>query len=81
MNFFRDLINIDLQKNMGIYNLTDEFFCLFLNTIYEKENKNILVVVNSIYDANKLYNSLSNYNANVVLFPMDEFLTSEALAA
>ena len=80
MDFFRDIINIDLEKSMGIYNSTDEFFCLFLNNIYLKNNKNILVVVNSIYEANKLYNSLSNYNDNVCLFPMDDFLTSEALA-
>ena len=67
MDFFRDIINIDLEKSMGIYNSTDEFFCLFLNNIYLKNNKNILVVVNSIYEANKLYNSLSNYNDNVCL--------------
>ena len=81
VNFFQDLIDIDLQKSMGIYNSTDEFFCLFLNKIHEENKKNILVVVNSIYEANKLYNSLSNYNDGVSLFPMDDFLTSEALAA
>ena len=41
MNFFKDLINIDLKKDMGIYNLTDEFFFLYLNEISIKENKNI----------------------------------------
>ncbi|HIT24335.1 MAG TPA: transcription-repair coupling factor, partial [Candidatus Faecimonas intestinavium] len=40
----------------------------------------ILVVVNSLYEANQLYSSLSNYTDNVSLFPMDDFLTSEALA-
>ena len=80
MKFFKDLINIDLKKDMGIYNLTDEFFCLYLNSISLKENRNILVVVNSVYEANKLYSILSNYNNNVSLFPMDDFLTSEALA-
>ena len=80
MNFFKDLIHIDLKKDMGIYNLTDEFFCLYLNELTFSENKNILVVVNSVYEANKLYSILSNYNSNVSLFPMDDFLTSEALA-
>jgi len=81
MNFFKDLISINIKKDMGIYNLTDEFFCLYLNEISNEEKKNILVVVNSIYEANKLYNSLSNYNDKVSLFPMDDFLTSEALAS
>ena len=33
-----------------------------------------------MFEANKLYQALQNYNANVLLFPMDDFLTSEALA-
>ncbi|MBQ6497855.1 MAG: transcription-repair coupling factor [Bacilli bacterium] len=80
MNFFDQLMNIEVKKNMGIYNTTDEFFCLFLNKISRETNKNILMVVNSIYEANKLYNSLIDYHSNTYLFPMDDFLTSEALA-
>ena len=79
MNFFNDLIKFDLKKDMGIYNLTDEFFCVLLNKI-NLEEKNVLVVVNSLFEANKLYNSLSNYTDRAYLFPMDDFLTSEALA-
>lgn len=81
MNFFIDIINIPLKKDMGIYNLTDEFFCLFLKKVVCDNTNNALVVVNSLYDANKLYNSLSNDFDHVYLFPMDDFLTSEALAA
>ena len=65
---------------MGIYNTTDEFFCLFLNKISNETGKNIIMVVNTIYEANKLYNSLIDYHKNTYLFPMDDFLTSEALA-
>ena len=35
---------------------------------------------NSLYEANQIYSSLSKLNENVYLFPMDDFLTSEALA-
>ena len=80
MNFFKDIIDVKIRKDMGLCNMTDEFFCLFLNQLYLKEDKNILVVVNSVYDANKLYRFLINYNSSVFLFPMDDFLTSEALA-
>ncbi len=80
MNFFEQLMNIEIKKSMGIYNTTDEFFCLFLNKISRETNKNILMVVNSIYEANKLYNSLIDCHKNTYLFPMDDFLTSEALA-
>ena len=81
MNFFNDIIKFDLKKDMSICNVTDEFFCLLLNKIHSDNNGNILVVVNSIFEANKLYSLLINYNSNVLLFPMDDFLTSEALAA
>ena len=80
MNFYHELIPFDLKKDMGLYNLTDEFFCVLLKAALEKEKKNLLVVVDSLFDANKLYNSLINYDENVYLFPMDDFLTSEALA-
>ena len=80
MRFFDDIVDVSLKKDMGIYNMTDEFFCLLLNHSFIKDNRNILVVVNSLFEANKLYNSLSNYNSDVYLFPMDDFLTSEALA-
>ena len=78
MDFFKEIIQCDLKKNMGLYNLTDEFFCVFLN--YLNFNNNVLVVVNSTYEANKLYSSLVAYNDNVFLFLMDDFLTSEAIA-
>ena len=80
MNFFDNLIKIDLQKNMGITGLTDEFFCVYLNGILKQYNKNILVVVNSLFEANNLYSSLCMYTDKARLFPMDDFLTSEALA-
>ena len=80
MNFFEDIVSIDLEKNMGLYNLTDEFFCVLLKNFKLRKKKNILVVVDSLYEANKLYSSMVNYDENVYLFPMDDFLTSEALA-
>ena len=80
MNFFDNFIKIDLQKNMGITGLTDEFFCVYLNGILKQHNKNILVVVNSLFEANNLYSSLCMYTDKARLFPMDDFLTSEALA-
>ena len=80
MNVFHNLIDIDYKKGMGISGITDEFFCVYLSNLLRKENKNILVVVNSLYEANKLLSSLESYNSSTYLFPMDDFLTSEAIA-
>ena len=80
MKFLDKFIQVDVKKNMGIVGVTDEFFCVYLSRLLKKENKNILVVVNSLFEANNLYSSLSNYTDRCYLFPMDDFLTSEALA-
>ena len=80
MKLFDDLIKINIKKNIGIVGLTDEFFCVYLNSLLIQKKKNILVVVNSLFEANNLYSSLTGYTKNVYLFPMDDFLTSEAIA-
>ncbi len=43
--------------------------------------KDILIVTNTIYEANLLYKSLSYSHQNVYLYPMDDFLVSESLAS
>lgn len=78
MNIFDQIFDIDYKKGMGITGVTDEFFCCYLSRFVTKNN--ILVVVNSLYEANKIYSSLLNYTNQVYLFPMDDFLTSEAIA-
>lgn len=80
MNLFDNFISVDVKKNMGIVGVTDEFFCVYLNQLLKKNQKNILVVVNSLFEANQLYSSLHSYTDKCYLFPMDDFLTSEALA-
>ena len=80
MNFFNNIIDIKYKKGMGISGVTDEFFCVYLYNLLKQSNKDILVVVNSLYEANKLYSSIENYTNDVYLFPMDDFLTSEAIA-
>ena len=80
MNFLSSFLSINLEKNMGLLGLTDEFFSIFISNVLKKEKRNILIVVSSLYEANSLYSSLSNYTSNCFLFPMDDFLTSEALA-
>lgn len=78
MNFFDKIIKID--DNQDIIGLTRELKAQYIYSKYQKENKNIIFVTNSMYDANKIYNSLVNYTDKVLLFLMDDFLTSEALA-
>ena len=54
-------INSGLTNVIG---LTDELSSIYINYIYNINNNDIIIVTNSTYEANKLYNSLLNYNNN-----------------
>ena len=77
MNFLNNILNV---KNNVIVGLTDELKCLYTVNYFKNQNKSVLLVTNSLYEANKLYQMLMNYVDDVLLFPMDDFLTSQAIA-
>ena len=76
----KKIFNFDTFDNISITGLTNELASFAFNDIYKKSKKSILIVTNSLYESNIIYSSLSKYNSNTYLFPMDDFLTSEALA-
>lgn len=78
MNAFDKVLDISYKKGMGITGTTDEFFCALLSKL--NKERNLLLITSSLYEANKLYTTLLSYTNNIYLFPMDDFLTSEAIA-
>ena len=81
MDFLDNIIDIKDYNNISISGLTNQLASFTFNKINKKTKKDILIVTNSLYEANRYYSSLSKLNNNCYLFPMDDFLTSEALAA
>lgn len=76
---FKNLFDIDESlKNIVISN--NELKAIYMYDFFIKTKKSLLVVTNTLFEANKIYHDLSNYTDKVLLFPMDDFLTSEALA-
>ena len=80
MNIFKEKLKTDKISNIGVTGLTNQLISFFVDNVYESSNNDILIVTNSLYEANLYYSSLSKINDNTYLFPMDDFLTSEALA-
>lgn len=78
MSIFKKLF--DNKNSDGLMNLTDELKGIYIKNKFDENNKNILLVTSSLYEANLFYQILSKYEKDVLLFPMDDFLTSEALA-
>lgn len=69
---------IPKEGTTNVLGLNNELESVYINEVYNKIDSDVLVVTSSIYEANKIYNSLINYNSDVLLFPMDDFVTSEA---
>ena len=78
MSLFNKLLTIDDSKN--ILGLTKELKALYVYNKFLKEEKSVIFLTSSLYEANIFYQMISNYTTDVVFFPMDDFLTSEALA-
>jgi len=80
VNLFQKIINEKEFSNLALTGLTDESFSILLNELFQLKNKNILIVTSSLFEANTIYSNLLNHTDKVSLFPMDDFLTSEAVA-
>ena len=80
MNIFDNMFDIRVEYNYSVSGLTKELNALYIYDTFIKKNKGILIIVNSVYEGNDLLNRLSNYTDKVLFFPMDDFITSEAIA-
>ena len=70
----------DNLENMVIKGLNDTAFCHYVYETFLKLDKNIVLLTPTLFEANRLLNILSSYTNKALLFPMDDFLTSMAVA-
>ena len=75
-NFFK----IRDGNYFGVTGLNSELSMIYVYNTFFKYKKGMVVITNSLYEANNLYSKLSNYTDKVLFFPMDDFITSEAIA-
>ena len=80
MKFFDNIFDISVADDYSVTGLNKELTCINIYDTFIRNNKGILVVASSTYVANLLYQTLLNYTDKVLFFPMDDFLTSEAIA-
>ena len=81
MNRFSVFSEDEIKKEKeGIIGLTPELKVQYLVQQFEMKDQSILFVCSSLYEANLYYQKFLNYTKSVYFFPMDDFLTSEALA-
>ena len=70
----------EFKNNICINGLTGELNVFYVDRLFKNKDKSILIVTSTLYEANQFYENLKKINANAFLFPMDDFLTSVALA-
>ena len=80
MKFFDNVFDIQDNNNYCVSGLNNELVSINIYNAFIRNNRGFLVVTSSTFEANNLYQSLLNYTDKVLFFPMDDFLTSEAIA-
>ncbi len=80
MKLFDNFFDISLKGDFVVTGLNRELNSVYIYDTFLKYKKGILVVTNSLYEANDIYNRISNYTDKVLFFPMDDFIASEAIA-
>ena len=68
------------NNNLVITGLTHELAYLYVSKLFEEKKKNIIVLLSTLYEANTFASGIGNYEKDTYLFPMDDFITSQALA-
>ena len=81
---FKDIFKHKILQSDEIVNvigLNKQVQASYVWNLFCVQNDSLLIVTNTLYEANSLYKSLYFYSENdIYLFPMDDFLVSEALA-
>lgn len=81
MKLNKDLFKVPENiNNVAFKGLNDTAFCHLLYQIFNTNHQNMVVVTPTLFEANKILNILSSYTDQALLFPMDDFLTSMAVA-
>jgi len=78
MNFLDKYFKYD--NNITICGLTNTLAHLYVTKLFQEKKENIIVLTSTLYEANSIYSGIKSLCDETYLFPMDDFLTSQALA-
>ena len=76
MNF-----NFNYNNCITVTGLNESLINEYILNYKELNNKNILIVTDTLYSANNIYKGLNKLIDNVYFFPMDDFATVLAIAS
>lgn len=79
ISFLDKQLNIDKTKKF--IGLTMDTNMMIIARLFEKTNNDIIVVANSLFDSNKIYEIMKNIVNETNVFPMDDFISMVAISA
>ncbi len=78
MNIFKKCL---FNQTNSVAGLTFSMRALYVYNYFENQSNSVILVMSSLFEANKMYQYIQDYTDQVLLFPMDDFFTSVALAS
>lgn len=78
MKFLNEFFKYKLDTE--VVGLTNELNVFYILNYFQTQKENVLILTNTLYEANKYYDAILNYTTDCLLFPMDDFVASVALA-
>ena len=69
---------VDSNELIGLNN---ELKSIYIYEKFKNSNNSVILVTSNLHEAGLIYNSLTHYTDKVWFFPMDDFITSVAIAA
>ena len=76
---FKELF--EYKNNLTVSGLSNALINEYILNFYENNDNDLLIVADSLYDANKIYKSIHKICKDVYFFPMDEFATVLAISS
>jgi len=78
---YNRLFDFNIENTKNVYISQRGIYMQFLLYIFEKYNKDLLLVFSTLNEATECYNELNKYTDSVYLFPEDDFMTKKAIAS
>lgn len=80
-NIYSNLFDFKIKNNLKMSVSNNEIYNQLVLYIFFSLQQNIVILVPTLNDANKLYNNLKHSFENVYIFPEDDYLTKKAIAS
>ena len=78
---YKNIFNFNIENGIKLSVSNNEIYNQLILYIFFSMQSDLIILVPTLSDANKLFNNLKTYISNVYIFPEDDYLTKKAIAS